>query len=129
MEVRDETIDGLVLESRIDEKLGVPGAGAEGPETLIYRFQRAGRGGADGDDSPILPFGEVESFGRLLVHDVELRMHVMLADIVFLDGTECSQANMQCDVEDLDPLFQPPEKLFGEWNPAVGAAADPSTLA
>ena len=54
-------------------------------------------------------------------------MHLMLADILTLNGTECVQAHMQCDEADAHALLRVVDRAVRgvKCRPAVGAAAEP----
>lgn len=110
VEVGDEAVDGLILEARIDEELGVSGAFLELSKALVDGFQSPCGGRTDGDDASMFLLGLVESVAGLFGHHIEFRMHVMLSDVIVLDRTEGSQADMKGDVDDFDTFGPEPIK-------------------
>lgn len=59
-----------------------------------------------------------------------LGVHMVILDILRLDGSECSETDMEGDESDADTLFAQGVKDSGvKCSPAVGAAALPRSRA
>src|SRR5699024_8310754 len=104
MEIRNQRIDCSVVETGIYEDIRESAGSSE--HTMIAH---------DGLEGPCTcrthtdyPFaavaGFIEQSGRLLIHDIELGMHLMVFDIVCTDRTECTKADVQCNRGDIDAL-------------------------
>ena len=110
MKVREQGVNYLEFETRIDKDVIFAfGFARFGPE-----FERAGDGGADGDDAmagSLCSFDCLNGFGRNLE---PLRMHMVLLDIVATNWQESTKANMKSKVLDLNAFgFEFGEGFFG----------------
>ena len=110
MKVSKKGIDDFEFEARIDENIifafGFTGLGPE--------FERAGNGGADGNDAmagSLCGFNGLDCFGRNLE---PLRMHMGLLDIVATNWQESTKADMKSKILNLDAFgFKFGEGFFG----------------
>lgn len=110
MEIGEKGIDDFEFEARIDENIIFAfGFARFGPE-----FERAGDGGADGNDAmagSLRGFDCFNGFGRNLE---PLGMHMVLLDIVATNWQESTKANMKSKVLDLNAFgFKFGEGFFG----------------
>lgn len=105
MEVRNQSINRLILEARIDEKLRIFSSGTELSVLMIDGFQSTSRSRTDRNDSPVLLLCEIEPVCRCLVPVNEFTVPIMLTNIVIFDRTESSKADIQSHIKDFNAFF------------------------
>ena len=105
MEVRNQSINRLILETRIDEKLCIFGSGTEFSVLMIDGFQSTSRSRTNRNDSPVLLLCEIEPVCRCLVPVNEFTVPIMLTDIVIFDRAESSKADIQSHIKDFNAFF------------------------
>ena len=103
MEVGYERVNALEFVRRIDKNGSIAAARAQKAVFIGDRFQRAHRGGTDGNDPPPFALGGVYDLCRLLAHAIVFRMHDVVRQILFLDGAESAQPHMEQHLRDLHP--------------------------
>ena len=124
MEVGDEGVDGLELVARIDKNGGFAGFGGEFGVALEVGFERADRGGADGED--FMPGGAdgVEGGGGGFGDVIFFGVHLVILDVVDLDGAEGPKADMEGDFDDMDTfLLDLVEEFWGEMKAGGGGGS------
>ncbi len=93
-------------------------------------FQDTVAGGAYSNHPMAAGFGCQDGINRGLGQVVILGMHQVVLDVVRLDGAEGAQSDMQRNLGYVDSLSAQTIQQFGcEMQAAVGAAAEPSSLA
>ncbi len=102
MEVRDQGVDAAEAVSRIDEDIRPAGGGMKQPVLVRKALQRAAGGGAHGDDPAAVLPAAVHDRGGFLRDDAELRVHLVILDLVLLDGAEGAEPDVQRDRADGD---------------------------
>ena len=95
MEICDQRVHRLEAVAGIDEDIRPAGALGEAAVLGCKGFDRAAGGGSDADDPSALPPGAVEQIGGLLREHAELRMHLMVRDLLGLDRAEGAEADVE----------------------------------
>ena len=104
MEVGDETVDAVEFNTGIEEDVGVAAASSDLTVLCGDSFQCAAAGGAHGDDLVARSFGVMDELCRFLADGVPLAVHLVVGDLVFLHGTEGTEADMERHLGDVDAL-------------------------
>ena len=104
MEVGDEAVDAVELDTGIQEDGCVAAAGFDLAVLGGDSLQGAAAGGADGDDAVPGGLGLPDALGGLLADGVPLAVHLVVGDLILHHGAEGAEAHMQGHFGDADPL-------------------------
>ena len=129
VEVGDKAVDALKLISGVDEDIRPAVVLAYAASESRHGFKGAAAGGADGEYPASARFCLVDYRSGLGGQMIMLRVHMMLLDVIRLDGAEGAEADMERDKAYPDAFFFDLFKQLGGEMPAVGAAALPCSLA
>ena len=116
MEIRDQRVDDMEGEARIDEDIRPARSGLQSPRRA-GAFQGADAGRTDGDDSAAFGFGLVDGGSGFRRDAVEFTVHLMVFDIFFFYRPEGPQADVEGD-EDFFYAFIAPVTLFALFTAA-----------
>ena len=105
VEIRDKRIHHLEAVAGIDVDIRPARARLHVPILLCPALKRAAGGGADADHTPAIFPCLVDERRRLRRDDAVFAVHTMLLDVVFLDGTERAEADMQRHIADVHTLL------------------------
>ena len=129
VEVGDQGVHGLEAVAGVDEDVGPAGLFGKVTVPVGKAFDGPAGGGPHTDDPAPLGPGLVQQGGGLGGEHAELRMHVVVGDLLDLYGAEGPQTHVEGHPGRLDALgLDGRQQLRVKWRPAVGAAAEPLTL-
>ena len=100
MEIGDEAVQNLELVAGVDEYAGPAALRLQHAVLIRSGFHGAAAGGADADNAAAVLLCLIDNIRRLLGHDVELGMHVMILNGIHLDRAEGAETDMQGDMGD-----------------------------
>ena len=104
MEVGDQAIDAVELDTRVEKNRGIAAAGLDLAIFCGGGFQRAAAGGANGDHAVPSGLGFPDALSSLLADGIPLTVHLVIRDLVLLHGAEGSQTHMQGNLSNADTL-------------------------
>ena len=121
VEIGDEGVQHLESVPRIDKDISPPGALRHGPVLRRKALHRAAGGGAYADDPAPVLFRLVDDAGGFPGNHTELRMHLVVRNLLRLDRAEGAQPHMECNVANLYTHFPHLlQQLGGEMEPCGG---------
>ena len=105
VEIRHQGVHAFESVTRVDEDVGPAGLGVHGAVLVGKALHSAAGGGADADNAAagLLRLGDYPR--RLLRHDAELGVHLVLLDVLGLDRAEGAEADVQRDEALAHALF------------------------
>ena len=114
MEVGQQSIDDLELETRLDEEIGRAGGGDDRPSgSERDGLEGSHHGGADGDDAPASSTSRRDGGCRTGVDREALGLHPVVVEVVGRDRAKRAGSDVKRDLGDLDAgRFELGQELF-----------------
>ena len=129
MEIGYERVDALILISGIDKYIRPVIVGAYLAAFSRDALESAAAGSSDGKNASAVFLRIVYEFRRSLRQHIMLGVHMVILNILRLDGAECSETYMEGDKSDTDALFAQGVKEFGSEMQSGGRCGGAAALA
>ncbi len=101
MEVRNKGVNHFKFDTRVEEDVVFAGSFAgSGPE-----LERASDGGANGNNAMAGSFGSLDGFNGVFWEVEPFGMHFVLFDVIGANWEESAEADMECEIFNLDAFF------------------------
>ena len=100
----NHAVDGMQVDSGINENISVATAGNDFPVFGPDGFQRAAAGSAYSDNAMARSAGGIDGIGRLLADRVPLTVHLMVFDFILVDRTEGTKTDVQRYFRNVDAM-------------------------
>ena len=104
VEVGDEAVNAVELDTRVQEDGGVAAAGFDLAILGGNGFQGAAAGGSNRNDAVPGGLGLPDALGGFLADGVPFAVHLVVRDLIFHHGAECAQTHMEGHFSNADPL-------------------------
>lgn len=104
VEVGNQAVYDLEPVTGIDENIGPAASRLSDAVLCGGGLQRTEARSSDGNDLPAFFLCLIDESGLILLHHIELRVHMVLGHILHLYGAESSKTHMKSDMSDIDAL-------------------------
>ena len=105
VEIRDQAVQDLEPVPRIDKDTGPVALRVDDALVIRRGLDGPAAGGADADDPAARSLHRVDPIRRVLGDDIELRVHVVLQDVLLLHRAESSETHVERDMNDVNAHF------------------------